>query len=447
MRLLILFIGLCFATVSLAQKSTEKEFSLIQACETGKIDKVLVLLNEGVNVNCAGSDGMTPLHYAVQNGHYTIVKVLVLNDAKIDQVDIDNRTPLLLAVHFDQLDIAEFLVQKGADVNIPDFEGLTPLFYSAAYGDFSVTDMFLFYKGNQKSKDYSGKTPFMVAIWGGFPRIAKSLLDYGANINSQDNEGNTALILAVINQDSTSVDSLIAWNSALETENLQHKTALEVAIYTKNKSALAKLIAAGADVNHEIQRGFNTMDYCLSIGVSKDITSLLVEAGASFNKAPNFKNINFGLTGMFGINDTKVGLRADWYDSRYNFGFQLGIGQRPGRLKVFDPVNDSLTYLFRETRTGLSIGLFKQISIIRLSNGDHIGIRLSANLETSLGDFKASSRKPDIQMYAIPSISVLYFSPAFIYEIGYQYNTAKSYLWNPNALLISISLPLKRQGQ
>jgi len=447
-RLLTLITFIFLTTASMAQEQeqpSEKEFKLIQACETGKVEEVLQLLNDGINPNCSNLDGMTPMHYAVQNGHLMIVKILVLNGAKINKTDLDNRTPLLLAVHFNQLNLAEYLVQAGADVNIPDYDSLTPLFYAAAYGDFFMTDMFLFYKGNQAVKDFNGKTPFMVAIWGGFPLVAKRLLDYGAIIDTQDKEGNTALMLSILNHDSVTTDSLICWNASLEIENNKHLTALEVALSANNQYAIKKLIAAGSNVNHNIQNNYNTMDYAISSGVQKESKSVLINAGAIFHKAPSLKNFNMGITGMFGQQDSKVGIRTEWFDSRYKFGIQLGLGQRPGRLKVYYPVNDSLSFLFKETRTSLSVSLFRLFPLIRFQQGASVGVILNANLEASLGGFKATTTKPDFQVFGFPSISLYYANQDMRYELGYQYNPAIDYIWNPSAVLISISLALKKQ--
>jgi len=446
-RFLTLLAFISLATSSLAQKPSEKEFSLIQASEEGKIEQVLQLLNDDINPNCTNLDGMTPLHYAVQNGHLTIIKILVLNGAKLDQTDIDNRTPLLLAVHFNQLDIAEFLVQQGADVNIPDYEGLTPLFYAAAYGDYFMTDMFLFYKGKQDVRDSSGKTPFMVAIWGGYTVVAKTLLDYGAEIDSQDKKGQTALMLTILNNDSISTDSIISWKGSLELENKNHFTALEVALFVDNRYAIKKLITAGANLNHKIQKDFNTMDYAISSGVKKEVRSLLSEGGAIYNKAPSLKNFNFGITWMSGKIDSKLGVRAEWYDSRYKSGVQMGLAQRPGRLKIYIPVNDSLSYLFRETRTSLSIGLFKLLPLLRIPHREHAGIILGGNIEASIGDFKATSQKPEFMIFAIPSISLYYSTTNIRYELAYQYNPSKSYPWSPSGVLFNISFALKKQSK
>lgn len=429
------------------EQPSAKELLLIQASEKGENKKLIEFLNDGVNPNCSNFDGMTPLHYAVQNGNLSSVKILILNGANINKKDVDKRTPLLLSVHFNQIDIAEFLVQKDADVNIPDYAGLTPLFYAAAYGDFLMTDMFLFYKGNHTVKDLSGKTPFMASIWGGFPSVAKKLLDYGADINYQDKDGNTSLMLAILNQDSISLDSLISWNASLETENASHHTALEVALQANDRIAINKLISAGSDVNHNIQTDFNTMDYAISYGINKKIKDILSKAGATHHKALLLKNISLGITSMIGREDSKLGVKAQWFDSRYHFGFGFGLAQRPGRLKVFYPVSESVSYLFRETRTSITINSFKLLPLLRFRKGKHAGLVLSAELDASIGEYKASSKKAGFELYGVPSISLFYANSFIRYEVGYQYILGRNYLWSHSGIIFNIYLPLKKHGK
>lgn len=436
----MVFVFLFFS--SHAQELSDDEFALIQAAETGRTQDLLKYLEKGVNPNCAGWDGMTPLHYAVQNGHLQSCKALVLNGSNLNQTDIDHRTPLLLAVHFNQLDPAEYLVRKGADVNIPDADGLTPLFYAAAYGDYTMTDMFLFYKGKQTFTDSEGKTPFMVAIWGGFPNVAKILLDYGAEINHKDWKGQTALMLAILNKDSVLTDSLIHWKANLEIENNSGHTALELAIAENFMPSIQSLIAAGANVNHELKNGLRTMDYAISQAASKEIKALLSEAGATFNKKPSLTSFSLGIKSVLATEDLQLGLQAEWLDPRYNYGFRTGISQRPNRLKVLDPVSDSLAYLFRETRTTWAAGIVKLFPLLRFEPDNQLGILVQAQGEASIGGFKASSRKPDFQFYAIPALGFYLQGSMVRMEIGYRFNPSKSYLWSRSSLFLDLQLLL-----
>jgi len=168
-RWLIIFSILLFVFTGqgLTQDNVEKELELFEAAEKGDLSKVVTLLNDSINPGITAWDGMTPLHFASQNGHLRTVKALVLNGAKVNAKDDEERSALQLAVHFNYLDIAEFLVQHNADINSKDLYGLTPLFYAAAYGDYIMTDMFLFYSEGEPVTDPNGRSMFLAAVWGG----------------------------------------------------------------------------------------------------------------------------------------------------------------------------------------------------------------------------------------------------------------------------------------
>jgi|GEM_PF-6979810 ankyrin repeat protein len=426
-----------------AQESSDKGMELVQASEKGATKEVLKLLNGGQDANIATWDGMTPLHYATQNGHLPTVKALVLNGARIDQIDDDHRTPLLLAVHFNQLDIAEFLVQKDADVNIVDGLGLTPLFYAAAYGDFIMTDMFLFYKGNQKVRDQEGKTPFLAAIWGGFPQIAKLLLQYGADIGESDYSGNNALHLAVQNGDSISIDSLFRWGINVNAVNKSNLTPLELAIETKNPLLVKKLIDAGAEVNHSISKRFNTLDFAHSQNASKETSAMLTTAGAQNNIAPAFSNFSMGMSYTRNNNGSDLGLIGAWSDRKYQLSILTAIDQQLGRMKVIHQVNDTLAYQFHETRTNFTIGISKKFRIARINSTEQTGIELALRAVGSLSDYKASRKRGPFLLYGYPEIR-WYLTDRFItYYCGYQYIPFKSYSPGPHRFTFGIGFRLK----
>ena len=442
MRILLLFIFTAFIGMVYGQELTKEEFKLIQAAESGNSDSVLLLLNKKINVNCKGWDGLTPLHYAVQNGHLRNCKILISNGAMINPIDIDNRSPLLLAVHFNHLEIAEYLIQNKADPNIKDFEGLTPLFYAAAYGDYLLTDMFLFYGGKQKIKDPDGKNPFMVAIWGGYPGIAGLLKKYGADINAVDNLGNSSLALAVKNQDTVSIDSLIRWGANLELETSIGKTALEIAIEQKDTISLKKLIQAGAEVNHEIQEGLVTIDYAHQIRAKDEIIEILENAGATPRKGILLNQINLGVVTLLNKDESRLGLSLNWYDLKYQFGFYGGISQRLKRIQVFYPVNDTLLYLLQETRTSFSLGTYKELPVFRPGNGHQSGLKVYLGTNLSIGGFRASSKNPPARLSAQAQISWYYYDTHLQYEIGYLYQLDGNNSISPSMLTMSVLVPL-----
>jgi ankyrin repeat protein len=442
--LLTVFLGsLAFAVF--AQDLSKNELLLIQAAETGKNDTLLNLLEKKVNPNCYGWDGMTPLHFAVQNGHLTTCKILIVNGAKVDAVDIDQRSPLLLAVHFNHLEIAEYLIQKDANPNIKDFDGLTPLFYAAAYGDYFLTDMFLFYGGNQKVKDQDGKNPFMVSIWGGFPSVAKLLLQYGADVNSSDNEGNSSLMLAIDNQDTIALDSLISWGADTEIENKDGLTAVEIAILLNDTISLKRLINAGASVNHEIQPGIKTLDYATQLGRGSKIKSILIEAGAESRKGILLNHVNLGFYSQSNKDDTSIGLMGEWFDMKYRIGISAGIGQRPGRKQVRYEPNESLLYLLKETRTTFQIGAFKEFSLVHFPNRHQMGLKSSINTGMSVGSFKATTIKAPLIFSFQPQLSLFYNDNQLQYEFGYLYSVDSNDAIRPSMWTFKVFVPLTKR--
>ncbi len=67
--------------------------------------------------------GVTPLHYAAEKGHITVVELLLASGA-----DIEARgsygTALELAIYFGHYDVAELLLEKGASLDIFSASGL-----------------------------------------------------------------------------------------------------------------------------------------------------------------------------------------------------------------------------------------------------------------------------------------------------------------------------------
>ena len=72
-----------------------KYCKLHEAAKTGKIDKVRRLLEEGHPVNAVDpSFGLTPLHFAVRNGHVAVARLLIENGADLTQPSTQGITPL-----------------------------------------------------------------------------------------------------------------------------------------------------------------------------------------------------------------------------------------------------------------------------------------------------------------------------------------------------------------
>ena len=83
-------------------------------------EKTLSLINRGANLDARDSNGRTPLHWAVNDGHTDIVTALIGKGADINATDQDGTTPLMLAASQGHADIAKMLITQGADIQIKD---------------------------------------------------------------------------------------------------------------------------------------------------------------------------------------------------------------------------------------------------------------------------------------------------------------------------------------
>jgi ankyrin repeat protein len=83
----------------------------------------------GANELIGAQGGLTPLLYAVRQGHTESVEALLRSGADVNQVCAGDKTsPLLMAVINGHFDIAKSLLDRGADPTLAGQNGVTPLY-------------------------------------------------------------------------------------------------------------------------------------------------------------------------------------------------------------------------------------------------------------------------------------------------------------------------------
>tara|TARA_B110000858_G_scaffold197305_1_gene258522 strand:+ start:140 stop:955 length:816 start_codon:yes stop_codon:yes gene_type:complete len=102
---------------------------LIYYSENGNINRVIEILNSGVDIDYGGGDyNQTALISSARDGQYEIVKLLLERGANPDIKDTLSNTALMYSVYFvkdSDLSIVELLLESGADPNIRDNDGET----------------------------------------------------------------------------------------------------------------------------------------------------------------------------------------------------------------------------------------------------------------------------------------------------------------------------------
>jgi ankyrin repeat protein len=286
-------------------------------------DPKLVNLEQGR----AKNNGVTPLHYAAQEGHKAVVQLLLASGAKINARG-SYGTALELAVFNSHPDVANLLLDKRARldiftaaglgktkdierllrwykplINATDSDGQTALHWAAYTGQKAVVDLLLA-KGAKVDPHATNScrgrtgTPLHYAAWGGSKGAAELLLAHGADVSAHDDHEQTPLHEAAYNKKLAVAEVLIAHGADVnacgnrdgtcpigrfQPNNYSHPntpvppslTPLRLAVEQDSIDLVKLLIANKADVN--AKEGDVTP---LHITKNKAVAELLRAAGA-----------------------------------------------------------------------------------------------------------------------------------------------------------------------
>jgi ankyrin repeat protein len=108
--------------------------------------------------------GRTPLSWAAEQGHLSVLRFLGERGAMIDTRDASGHTPLFQAVLAGQREAAQFLIERGANVNVRDQYGDTPLMMASAKGHTALVRLLLESKADAKVKNQEGRTALDRAV-------------------------------------------------------------------------------------------------------------------------------------------------------------------------------------------------------------------------------------------------------------------------------------------
>jgi len=205
-----------------SELSEQESASLLFAIQSDDANGLMMLLNNGLDINQALKDEGTALIYASKTGQFQMVKSLVDNGADVNQSALGDGNPLIAAAGGGNLELAHFLISQGADVN------------AEVLGD---------------------GTPLMAAVQNNNLEMVNILIAAGADIHKTASHDGTALIKAA-SVGSLVITSLLVDLGADVNEFLMgEETPLINAAQNNNVEVAEYLIAEGADVNLEVATG------------------------------------------------------------------------------------------------------------------------------------------------------------------------------------------------
>jgi hypothetical protein len=132
----------------------------------GLVTIVTLLLSGGAESMATGTDGSTPLHYAVWGGHANLVKLLLQNNADIKSVAVVGnvkQTVLQGAASKGYAEIVRLLLEQGAEIEFTDENERTALHYAAQNGHEEATRELVRFGADVAVVDRVGETPLSKA--------------------------------------------------------------------------------------------------------------------------------------------------------------------------------------------------------------------------------------------------------------------------------------------
>ncbi|HIJ83958.1 MAG TPA: hypothetical protein HPQ00_07110, partial [Magnetococcales bacterium] len=250
-------------------------------------------LDQGADVNFPSKSGMTPLMWAVQEGHDEIASYLVKKGANVNAYHLRGGcSALILAADWLRPAMVDLLIDNGADINFKTKRQWTVLLKTA---DLKVKDaeegkkqiqiaQNLLAKGADiKAVNSEGRPPLLLAANRGNVEMVQLLLKQGAEVDAKDPEGYTALMLAALAGHEKVVAALVENKANTEIRHSCGCTALMFAAEKGHEKASQALIDRGADVNSKGEDGMTALMLAAKNGHT-DAVAALIAAKALVNE-------------------------------------------------------------------------------------------------------------------------------------------------------------------
>jgi ankyrin repeat protein len=246
------------------------------AIRWGAAESFYLLIEHGANVNTEGVFGITPLMTAANTGNLEFVKHLIEKGANVNAKSTAEETPLMYAATQPNTEIVNELLKAGAKVNDVSKNGYSALMLAAYYDYAEILQILISNQADANIVDSKGWNALFYAARGTSLNSTTILLQKGVAVNSKDSEGNTPLIIAAYNGYLEKNELYFRGNLDRSTElSKEEYTALEKEISDKNLKIVKALLSAGADKSIKNNEGYTALMIAKDEG-NQDLVNLLM---------------------------------------------------------------------------------------------------------------------------------------------------------------------------
>jgi ankyrin repeat protein len=224
--------------------------TLVDAAKRQDSTGARALIAKNVDVNVAGPDGATALHWAA---------------------------------HWNDVDLAARLLRAGAAANAGNDHGVTPLALAALNGSPEMVRLLLEGKADPNLARSTGETPLMTAARTGVLDVVSQLLTAGAVVTAKEPSQDQDALMWALSEGHTAVaQALIARGANIQARSKGGFTPLLFAARAGDLESTVALVKAGADVNDASPDGTSALLLATVRGHAK-LAMHLLEQGANPN--------------------------------------------------------------------------------------------------------------------------------------------------------------------
>ncbi|XP_063422205.1 histone-lysine N-methyltransferase EHMT2-like isoform X2 [Mytilus trossulus] len=239
---------------------------LYNAAYEADIEKVMYMLEDGQNPDDVYEEyeNQTGLHAAAISGSLIILHILVQAGASINVTDQFLKTPLMYAAENNHESLVKYLLKIKADVNARADDGMTVIHYAAKAGHNNVIKILLDTgEIDINIQDDGGWTPIIWASEHKLVSTVKFLLNQGAQSTLKDKEENTSLHWAAYSGSVDICEMFLNGGCMLDAPNEHGDRPLHIAARQNHYECVVLFLARGADVELRNSENDSPIQCCL----------------------------------------------------------------------------------------------------------------------------------------------------------------------------------------